>query len=195
MAGDRVSEESDSGTGEPLREGKYARIERERRFLLAEPPPAVARHSVRWISDRYLTGTRLRLRLIRREDTSALEYKLTQKVPSPRRRGVQGLITNIYLDRAEYDLIASLPASVVTKTRTSLPPMSIDVFSGHLDGLVIAEAECTSDADCNSFVPPSYGIAEVTTDTRFTGGRLARVSRNGLLAVLTEFGITPAALE
>src|SRR5947208_1185160 len=49
---------------EPIREGKYARIERERRFLLADPPPSAAVTGRHRITDRYLPGTRLRLRRI-----------------------------------------------------------------------------------------------------------------------------------
>jgi hypothetical protein len=40
-------------------EGTYARIERERRFLLAQPPPASTTVRVVQITDRYLTGTRM----------------------------------------------------------------------------------------------------------------------------------------
>ena len=103
---------SDSDTAGGLREGKYARIERERRFLLAKPPPVTAGTAVRRITDRYLTGTRLRLRLVQREDTDAHEYKLTQKVPWQGPGGIQGLITNLYLDHVEHDVLASLPAVV-----------------------------------------------------------------------------------
>lgn len=184
--------DSDPDTAERLREGKYARIERERRFLLAGLPSVTAGLTVRRITDRYLHGTRLRLRLIRREDTNAYEYKLTQKVPSQRLGGTQGLITNTYLNQVEYDLLASLPAVVLTKTRISVPPMGIDVFRGPLHGLVMAEAEFTSDTACDSFVPPSYCVAEVTNDARFTGGRLAHTHRGELLARLAEFGIKPA---
>jgi hypothetical protein len=45
---------------------------------------------------------------------------------------------------------------------------------------------------CDSFVPPSYCVAEVTNDARFTGGRLAHTNRSELLAWLAEFGIEPA---
>lgn len=48
------------------------------------------------------------------------EFKLTQKVPSAEPGAVQGLITNTYLSSAEYDLFASLPAAVLSKTRESL---------------------------------------------------------------------------
>jgi CYTH domain-containing protein len=53
------------------------------------------------------------------------------------------LITNIYLNHVEYDLLASLPAVVLGKTRISVPPMGIDIFRGPLYGLVMAEGEFT----------------------------------------------------
>ncbi len=98
------------------------------------------------ITDRYLVGTRLRLRRAVFPDGDC-ELKLTQKVPLPRPGGVQGLITNTYLSPTEYDLLASLPAAVLSKTRCSVPPLGVDVFDGPLRGLVLAEAEFTVFAD------------------------------------------------
>jgi hypothetical protein len=68
---------------EPIREGKYARVERERRFLLDSPPPLPSAASRR-ITDRYLPGTRLRLRRVEYLDSGACELKLTQKLPAGR---------------------------------------------------------------------------------------------------------------
>jgi len=174
-----------------LREGKYARIERERRFLVGAPPPASAAVRVMQITDRYLSGTRLRLRRIQHLDSDDCTFKLTQKLPADVPGHVQGLITNMYLDQAEYDLLATLPAAVLTKTRLSLPPMGVDVFDGPLAGLVLAEAEFTCDADAVAFVPPGYCIAEVTDDLRFTGGLLVATGRSELDAWLAELGSPP----
>jgi CYTH domain-containing protein len=184
----------DAASGGPLRAGKYARVERERRFLLAGPPLASAVITTRRITDRYLPGTRLRLRRIERPESEACEYKLTQKVPADRPGPVQGLITNTYLSRAEYDLLASLPAAVLFKTRFSVPPLGIDVFDPPLHGLVLAEAEFTTEKAARSFRPPQETIAEVTDDTRFTGGRLVHTRRHDLLAWLAEYGINPDSI-
>jgi len=174
-----------------LSDGKYARVERERRFLLAEPPPASTTTAPRQITDRYLTGTRLRLRRVE-HGNGASEFKLTQKVPAERPGPVQGLITNIYLSQPEYDRFAILPAAVLSKTRVSVSPLSIDIFSPPLHGLVLAEAEFTTDHEASCFRPPPDSVAEVTDDPRFTGGRLARTQRHELLTWLSEYGITPA---
>jgi CYTH domain-containing protein len=174
---------------EPIRQGKYARVERERRFLLDGPPSASAVTASRWITDRYLPGTRLRLRRVDHSGSGACEFKLTQKVPAGRPGYVQGLITNTYLSAAEYDLLASLPAKVLSKTRLSVPPLSIDVFDPPLHGLVLADAEFSTDEAAQSFLQPAAAIAEVTNDARFTGGSLVRTRRHDLLAWLAEYGI------
>ena len=108
----------------------------------------------------------------------------------PARPGfVQGLITNTYLSAAEYDLLASLPAEVLSKTRLSVPPLSIDLFDPPLHGLVLADAEFSTDEEAQSFLLPAAAIAEVTDDARFTGGNLVQARRHDLLAWLAEYGI------
>lgn len=168
--------------------GKYARIERERRFLLAAPPAPATVTATRTIVDRYLTGTRLRLRRAEWPD-GRRELKLTQKVPGDRPGAVQGLITNIYLSPGEYDVLAALPAAVLSKTRHSVPPLGVDVFDGPLDGLVLAEAEFTSDEEADDFTPPAGCVAEVTDDIRFTGGRLVTAGPGDLLGWLAAYGL------
>ena len=178
--------------GQSVHPGKYARIERERRFLLAELPLPATVTATRVITDRYLIGTRLRLRRTQSPD-GADELKLTQKVPVARPGAVQGLVTNTYLSPAEYDLLARLPAATLSKTRFSVPPLGVDVFHDPLHGLVLAEAEFTTDEQAQSFVPPPQCVAEVTDDSRFTGGRLVETSRQDLLRWLAEYGLHPTA--
>jgi len=184
-----MTRQADPPPEEPVRESKYARVERERSFLLAGPPPASVGTARRRITDRYLPGTRLRLRRVEYLDSGACEFKLTQKVPGGRPGYVRGLITNTYLSAAEYDLLASLPGEVLSKTRVSVPPLSIDVFDPPLRGLVLGEAEFATDHAARSFPLPATAIAEITDDTRFTGGTLAHTRRHDLLAWLGEYGI------
>jgi CYTH domain-containing protein len=184
-----MSERTGTEQPEPIRAGKYARVERERRFLLAAPPPSSAVTATRRITDRYLPGTRLRLRRADYPNSDECEFKLTQKVPADRPGYVQGLITNTYLSAAEYDLLATLPAEVLSKTRFSVPPLGIDVFDPPLHGLVMADVEFTTDEAARSFLRPAEAVAEVTDDIRFTGGNLVRTRRDDLLAWLAEYGI------
>jgi CYTH domain-containing protein len=173
--------------------GKYARIERERRFLLAGLLPGERPIRIREIVDHYVTGTSLRLRHLHGPD-GLNEYKLTQKIPAASPGPVQGLITNIYLSKGEHDrLVAALPGRPITKTRYSVPPLGIDVFDPPLRGLVIGEAEFETDADMLAFRPPTYVHAEVTDDPRFTGGQLVDTPREELLSWLAEYGLSRQA--
>ena len=131
---------------------KYARIERERRFLLDRFPSAdVVRRRI--IKDRYIDGTLLRLRE-QTDDGGAAIFKLTQKVPARGSGAQQGLITSFYLTEGEFRLPAQLPAKVLSKFRYSVPPFGIDVFEGALRGLRLV---CASWRDVESWVA-EYGI-------------------------------------
>jgi CYTH domain-containing protein len=169
---------------------KYAHVERERRFLLAAAPTqGVTRR--RQITDRYILGTRLRLRCVRDLHTGARELKFTQKLPAAQPGPVQGLITNTYLSQIEYDLLATLPAAVLSKTRLNIPRLGVDVFDPPLHGLVLAEAEFETDEEARAFRPPVEPVAEVTDDPRFTGGSLVQTERHELLGWLAGYGIEP----
>jgi hypothetical protein len=182
-----LMEHRDAPPGKAL---KYARAERERRFLLARAPdgPCVRRAA---ITDLYVTGTRLRLRraVETTVDGSSISRKFTQKIPAP--GGGPGLITTMYLDEAEHAVLSGLPGSELTKTRYSVPPFGVDVFTGTLAGLLMAEIEFENAEEEEHFQMPPGVVAEVTADPRLSGGRLARTEHNELVALLAEFGLQP----
>lgn len=171
---------------------KYARVERERRFLLSGLPVATASVRTRHIQDRYFLGTTLRLRKTTefRKSAEAQIYKLTQKIATNIAVPGQRLNTNTYISEMEYELLSQLPGSILSKTRHSIPPMGIDVFDRPLHGLILGEAEFETDEAMNAFVPPSYVVAEVTHDVRFTGGQLVQTTREQLKMWLTEYGLS-----
>ena len=169
---------------------KYARIERERRFLVAEFPSGGRPVRVTEIVDRYFPGTTLRLRrMIARVGEDATEIcKLTQKVRSESGGAEQGLITTTYLSESEYELLARLPGDDLRKTRFSIR-RGVDVFAPPLDGLNLAEAEFATDEEMMEFRPPSYALTEVTSDHRLTGGYLARATRDEIASLLADYGV------
>ena len=155
--------------------GKYARPECERRFLLSAVPAGAT--SPVAITDRYVQGTRLRLRSMD-ADGQAPVFKFGQKLrPRPEDPSVV-MITNIYLSASEYELLAQLPAEVIEKTRWAAPLedslLAIDEFHGRHAGLILAEASFDDEAAMRAFVPPPFCSVEVTEDDRYTGGTLAR---------------------
>ena len=149
---------------------KYAVVERERRFLLASLPEGVA--STKEIVDRYLTGTRLRLREVRESD-GTVTRKLGHKV----RLGegpAEVACTNFYLDDAEWAVISALPARVLRKKRHLVHRDGVTVaIDEHEDGTLVAEID---DGDRPSDLVPGWlgATEDVTEDERWTGAQLAR---------------------
>jgi CYTH domain-containing protein len=169
---------------------KYARIERERRFLLEQFPGSAKVERIRRITDRYIDGTSLRLRE-QREDGGSAMFKLTQKIPARSGGAQQGLITSMYLTKDEFGVLAQLSAKTLSKTRYSVPPFGIDVFEGAFEGLLVAEAEFDSEAAADALTLPSFVLREVSSDIRFTGGELVRASRQDVRTWLLEYGVAP----
>ena len=89
-------------------------------------------------------------------------------IVEPAPDGAPGLITTTYLCEAEFELLATLPAVVLTKTRHSIPPLGVDAFDGERLGLVMAEIEFDREEDFRAFTPPNFVVHEVTYDVRFT---------------------------
>lgn len=167
---------------------KYARIERERRFLLDEFPSNANVTRIRLITDYYIEGTALRLRE-QNEDSCPTVYKLTQKLPAPASGAQQGFITNMYLTQDEFCVLGRLSAKKLSKTRYSVPPFGIDVFEGALEGLLLAEAEFNSATEAEALALPPFIFREVSSDERFTGGQRVRASRQDIQTWVFEYGI------
>lgn len=154
---------------------KYAVVERERRYLIAALPDGVV--ETRRIVDRYINGTRLRLREVTHADGTVVR-KLTQKV-----RMTVGpteiACTNFYLDDAEWHLLLTLPARTLVKTRHLLArdglQFAVDQFA---DGTLVAECD---DGDRAPTEPPEWlaVLADLTDDEQWTGASLAAGSVAG----------------
>jgi len=162
---------------------KYARPEYERRFLVRDIPD-LSVTAFRLIEDLYIDGTRLRLRKITRRDGDT-QHKLCKKYPG---EGDGPLaIVNIYLTSQEYDLLSTLAGKGVRKKRYDMvaSALGMDVFEGHLAGLVLCEFEAESLAALDTFVPPPWIGRDVSDDPFFSGGHLASVDAAQLATKLS----------
>lgn len=175
-----------------IEETKYTRVEYERRFLVtlnADWKSAVESYSKAY-EDKYLRGSRLRLRILTDSDTGRRVLKLNRKheSASPYYRTV----SRILLSPNEYALLDSLEGDRLKKTRFYQTHrgrvFSIDAFEGELDGLVLCETEADGLQDLMSAEPPSYAMREVTDDPFFEGGNLCRTTRAELMLRLSMFG-------
>ena len=162
-------------------DSRYARIERERRYLLSDLPEGLTRadHHLQ-ITDNYLTGTRLRLRKVRDPRTNKWVVKFTQKfAPNPNDLS-RTTITNTYLNPIEADTLAIFEANEIRKNRYPFEfegrKFCVDMFLGDLFGLILAEVSFETDAEMETFPKPPFALAEVTNNEIFSGGRLSQLT-------------------
>jgi len=176
-------------------ESKYARVERERRYLLRDLPEGLTRADRHLqITDNYITGTRLRLRKVRDPQTNKWVVKFTQKfAPNPEDLS-RTLITNTYLNAVEADTLAIFEANEIRKNRYPFEfegrHFSVDMFLGELLGLVLAEISFDSDEELDSFPKPAFAIADVTNNPLFSGGRLCELSFEDIRNEIARNGLT-----
>ena len=175
-------------------ESKYARIERERRYLLQDLPEGLSRadHHLQ-ITDNYISGTRLRLRKVRDPQTNKWVVKFTQKFAPDTDDLSRTTITNTYLNPIEADTLAIFEANEIRKNRYHFQfegrQFSVDMFLGDLFGLVLAEVSFDNDDELENFSPPPFALAEVTNNELFSGGRLSQLSFADLKDELIRMGI------
>ena len=162
-------------------ESKYGRIERERRYLLKDLPEGMTRADDHLqITDNYISGTRLRLRKVRDPRSNKWVVKFTQKyAPNPTDLS-RTMITNSYLNAAEYEVLSIFEANEIRKNRYSLDfegrKFSVDMFLGDLLGLVLAEVSFDTDEEMEGFQSPPFALADVTNNETFTGGKLCHLT-------------------
>lgn len=154
---------------------KYAHLERERRWLVdTQCSPSLHLVDPIEINDRYILGTRMRLRRMRGLDGKTV-YKLTKKYTceDPLARP----IVTAYLTADENAVLASLPALTVEKVRYCISEdgleFSLDRFAGTLAGLELAEIEHEDDTVLRSLSDPLWTRRDISADPRYQGGHLA----------------------
>ncbi len=151
---------------------KYARLEDEQRYVVGSLPDGA--RAPRLIEDRYVQGTRLRLRRV--TDGGAATLKLGHKVRLDPSAPSAVWHTTCYLDEAEFALLGDLPAHELRKRRWTLGTGCADQFLGALEGLVLLEG-------ARPYRPPCPAV-EVTDDERFSGGALAALDAGGAEVLL-----------
>jgi CYTH domain-containing protein len=151
---------------------KYAVVERERRFLVRTVPDGV--QEVWEISDRYVDGTRLRLREVR--GPAGVQRKLGHKVRLVVDDPTAIACTSLYLDDDEWAVLSDLPGRTLTKRRHHVERDGLHVVVDELaDGTCLAEID---DGDAAPVPIPAWldVIREVTHEEAWTGAGLASLS-------------------
>jgi len=174
-----VAKLTDENTVVPA--SKYARVERERRYLLQDLPEGITRADPHvQITDNYITGTRLRIRKVREPRTNKWTAKFTQKyAPDPNDLS-RTMITNTYLNALEAEVLSVFDTNEIRKNRYPFEfegrNFSVDMFLGDLFGLVLAEVSFETDEELDNYAKPPFALIDVTNDPLFSGGRLCEMN-------------------
>src|SRR5258706_6193477 len=133
-------------------DSKYARVERERRYLLPDLPEGLTRadHHLQ-ITDNYITGTRLRIRKVRDPRTNKWVIKFTQKFAANPEDLSRTMITNTYLNALEAETLAAFAANEIRKNRYPFEfggtSFLDDIFLGRVFEFVIAGTRFVNDKE------------------------------------------------
>ena len=120
------------------------------------------------------------------------EYVITKKTPvNENDKSVQHEQT-IILTEKEFKSLFKAHGKVLEKIRyfytEDNTTMEIDVFKGALEGLVLVDAEFTSEKEMKKFIIPDFCLVDVTQDDFVAGGMLAGKKYSDIASELAEFG-------
>ncbi|MGI8803764.1 MAG: CYTH domain-containing protein [Solirubrobacteraceae bacterium] len=144
----------------------------ERKFLVVAAPGDLADHHHESIEQGYIAVEGPVEVRLRRRGGRAL---LTVKAGAGRIRVEEEFEID---DRRFESLWPSSDGRRITKTRYELPgdgglTIEVDVYTGALDGLVVAEVEFDSEKAADAFEPPDWLGREITDDLRYANRALA----------------------
>lgn len=142
----------------------------ERKFLVRDLPPEVRDGRAEHIRQGYLTVEPVEVRIRSRAGRS---HELTLKSGGGLRRAE----VNVELTPGQFDELWPLVQRSIEKERTVLQldegTVEVDLYSGKLAGLVVAEVEFRSEGEAEAFTPPGWFGADITTDARYRNAALA----------------------
>jgi adenylate cyclase len=149
-------------------------VEIERKFLLPEAPDGLDAHPSSAIEQGYVAidpdGTEVRIR--RRGGVSTVTVKSGG--------GLVRVEEELAVDDATFERLWPLTdGRRLQKVRHVIPTgtpgleIELDVYTGGLAGLVVAEIEFPGEDEAAAFTPPAWLGREVTADGRFKNQKLA----------------------
>lgn len=176
--------------------GRPSHPELVRRFL-ADPTGAPTRAATaRRVHDRYLDGTRLRLRTEYDDHGRVVAHRLGRKTQLPGSEPVTAALSELVIDADDAAVLSRLPGRDLAKLRHAVDDDSavvvIDVFAGPLEGLCIVEVRFDTTDELEAYAPPAWVGREVTHDPAFGDAALAEMDVEHLGALLDP-GAAPGA--
>lgn len=144
-------------------------MEIERKFLIKELPSNLDTYPHRTLEQGYLcTNPVVRIR------KDAAKYELTYKSSGLMMREEYNLPLT---EEAYRHLLPKVDGNLISKERYCIPldashTIELDIFSGALAPLIMAEVEFSSEEDALAFLPPEWFAEEVTSNPAYHNSNL-----------------------
>lgn len=137
-------------------------MEIERKFLIKELPD-LSKYKFTEIEQGYLS-TQPVVRIRKKDNKYILTYKGSGLMA---REEIEANIS----EEGYKHLAEKIDGNLITKKRYFIPldpyTIELDIFEGHMAGLIMAEVEFPSEEEANSFTPPAWFGDDVTNDRRY----------------------------
>jgi CYTH domain-containing protein len=137
-------------------------MEIERKFLIKELPD-LSKYKYVDIEQGYLSTSPV-VRIRKKNDDYILTYKGSGLLAHEE---IEAALTK----EAYEHLAGKIDGFLIIKRRYLIPldpyTIELDVFAGHMDGLLMAEVEFPSVEEANAFIAPDWFSEEVTNDRRY----------------------------
>lgn len=141
----------------------------ERKFTVDEVPKEVLQTPGSAIRQGYLSIEPVETRIRSRDGTHELTLKSLG--------GLRRAEVNLPLTPGQFDELWPLVERFIEKTRRAVEidghVVEVDVYTGKLEGLIVAEVEFASELEAEGFAPPPWFGREVTDDRRYRNAALA----------------------
>lgn len=146
-------------------------MEIERKYLIHSLPERLEQYESKQIEQGYLCTNPV-VRIRRSNENYILTYK------------GEGLMVreeyNLPLTKESYEhMCGKADGILIKKTRYLIPltdrlTIELDVFSGELEGLLLAEVEFETEEEANSFIPPAWFGEDVTFSDKYHNSILSK---------------------
>ncbi len=146
-------------------------MEIERKYLIHSLPERLEQYESKQIEQGYLCTNPV-VRIRRSNENYILTYK------------GEGLMVreeyNLPLTKESYEhMRGKADGILIKKTRYLIPltdrlTIELDVFSGELEGLLLAEVEFETEEEANNFIPPAWFGEDVTFSDKYHNSTLSK---------------------
>lgn len=154
-------------------------MEIERKFTITQLPEHLEQYERKQIEQAYLCRNPV-VRIRRSNEDYILTYKSKPCLPP------SGHVTARSCEEVELPLTQEAyehlkekaDGTIIAKDRYLIPiehgrKIELDLFKGHLQGLVFAEVEFDSEEEAAAFQLPDWFLKDVTFDERYSNGHLS----------------------